>query len=140
MEWDAEESKKATENSIDRIKDEVKPKTKEENFVSEETWFEDGKKVKLLDGKTYSIFPVNLKKARRLLQILKTVNVDNVIINYLTTEDVELDDKRQEELYEIMEMAFSRYNLDRDYLEENIDVVTATTIADIFLGLNGIKK
>jgi uncharacterized protein (DUF2344 family) len=140
MEWDQEESIKANEAAVDRIKNEVKPKTKEENYQSEQNWFEDGQEVRLLDGKKYNITPINLKKARRLMQILKTVNVDIAIMNYMPTENEELDNKRQEELLEMIEIAFGKYNLGRDYLEENIDVVTAAKIADILLGINGIKK
>ena len=140
MEWDQESSEKATQDSVERIKNEVKPKTKEENFQSESVWFEDGKEIKLLDGKKYLIMPVSLRKARRLMQILKTVNVDMAIMNFIPSDNEELDNKRQEELLEMMEIAFSKYNLGREYIEDNVDVVTATKIADILLGINGIKK
>lgn len=140
MQWDMEASKEANEASVERIRNEAKAKNKEDNFESEKIWFEDGKEVQLLDGKKYCITPVSLKKARRLMQILKTVNVDVAIMNFIPTDNEELDNRRQEELIEMMEIAFSRYNLGRDYLEENIDVVTATLVADILLGINGIKK
>jgi hypothetical protein len=141
MEWDKEASEKATKEAVERIKNEaLTTKGKEDNYKSEAIWFEDGKEVQLLDGRKYIIMPVNLKKARRLMQILKTVNVDMAIMNFVPTDNEELDNKRQEELMEMMGIAFSKYDLDRDYLEENIDVLTATKIADVLLGINGIKK
>ena len=135
MKWDKEASKEANEKSIERIKNENK------SSESESIWFEDGSaEVNLLDGKKYKIHPVNLKKARRLLQLLKTVNVDMAIANFIPSGEPEVDVQREKDFYEMIEMAFEKYELGIEYLEENIDVVTASRIANILLGINGIKK
>ena len=151
MIYDEQASKDANADAVERIKREQREKTskqveetkaeQEEGKDSEETWFEDGAgAVKLLDGKVYKIYPVNLKKARRLLQLMQTVNVDAAVVNFASTGDIELDAKREEEFIELIMMAFDRYEVDRDYIEENVDVVKATKIAGILLGINGLKK
>ena len=143
MEWDKEAAEKATKDSLERIKaeQEIEKNAKKETVKSEGIWFEDGSdEIKLLDGARYRIYPVNLKKARRLLQLLKTVNVDMAITNFMPSGDDELDVKREEEFIEMISMAFEKHGVDRDYIEENVDVVTATKIAGILLGVNGIKK
>jgi hypothetical protein len=135
MQWDKEASKEATQKSIERIKSEDK------KTDSESVWFEDGSsEIILLDGKKYKIFPVNLKKARRLLQLLKTVNVDMAIANFIPSGDEELDNQREKDFFEMVQMAFEKYDLSKEYLEENVDVVNASNIANTLLGINGIKK
>lgn len=109
--------------------------------AEERVIFEDDEKVKLRDGKEYSIQPSSLKNARRLMKLLRTVNIDTIMSNFLPTDDEKDDENRQEDLLEVLKIAFVNYpDLEDEYLEDNIDLRTASDIIYILIGLNGLKK
>ncbi len=117
---------------------EEKVLTKEEADRIESIFFEDDESVKLRDGKTYKIPPSNLKNARRLMQLLKTVNIDAIILNFSPTGE---DEQKENDLFEALLIAFSNYpEVDREYLENYVDIITASKIIEILIGLNGLKK
>lgn len=113
----------------------------EEIRKTEKIFFEDDEEIRLRDGKVYKIPPVSLKDARKLMQKLKTVNVDVIILNFLPSEDDEMTKQREEDLFDILMMAFKNYpEVTREYIEEYVDVETARRIIEIMIGLNGLKK
>lgn len=117
---------------------EEKALTKEEAIKIESIFFEDDESIRLRDGKTYKIPPANLKNARRLMQLLKTVNIDAIILNFSPNDE---DEQKENDLYEVLQIAFSAYpEIDREYLENYVDIVTASEIIEILIGLNGLKK
>lgn len=112
--------------------------TKEEADRIESVFFEDDESIKLRDGKVYKIPPANLKNARRLMQLLKTVNIDAIILNFSPTGE---DEQKENDLFEALQIAFCNYpEVDREYLENYVDIVTASKIIEILIGLNGLKK
>lgn len=135
-----EHSSQMNEKAIERIKresveDEISAEKKEEVF------FEDAEPVKIRDGKTYFIPPLTLKNARQLMKKLRSVNVDVIILNFLPSGDEVKDTERENDLYDILEMAFVNYpNVDRDYIDSYVDLEQARKIIDILIGLNAIKK
>lgn len=136
-----EHSQKMNDEAVDRIKKAEEPITKAEAERIEAVWFEDDAEVRLRDGKRYKVPPVTLRDARRLMQLIKTVNVDAIILNFLPTGDDEEDNKRAVELFEIMRMAFQAYpEIDDAFIDKNVDVVIAKDIIDTMIGLNGLKK
>jgi hypothetical protein len=133
-----EHSEQMNQEAIERIKQEAEADipTKEQTAV---IFFEDDAKLTLRNGKTYTVPPLMLGKARTLLEKLKTVNVDAIILNFLPTGDG--DGQRQEDLYDILLLAFVGYpEVDRDFLDANMDLETARKTIDILIGLNHIKK
>lgn len=115
--------------------------TKEESERVAGVFFEDDFEVRLRDNKTYFIPPSNLKNARRLMTLLKEVDWDAVMLNFVPTGDEEVDSKRINSLFEILEIAFVNHpQITRDYLEEYVDVITASKIVEALIGLNGLKK
>lgn len=131
-----EHSAKMNAEAVERIKQEAML----ESQRTEAIFFEDDEEVKLRDGKTYKIAPASLKNARKLMNLFKTVNVDVIILNFVPTGDEEQDAKREDELFQVLEIAFAPYNLTREYMEEYVDVETARKIIEILIGINGIKK
>ena len=113
--------------------------TPEEAKRIESVFFEDDDVIKLRDGKEYRIPPSRLKDARRLMQLLKTVNIDAVLLNFAPSGDG--SSEKENDLLEILEIAFKNYpHVTREYLMEYIDIVTATKIIECLIGLNGLKK
>ena len=113
----------------------------EEMKNTEKIFFEDDEEIRLRDGKVYKIPPASLKDARKLMQKLKTVNVDVIILNFLPSEDDEATKQREEDLFDILMMAFKNYpEINREYIEEYVDVEIARKIIEILIGLNGLKK
>jgi hypothetical protein len=107
----------------------------------EGVFFEDDAEIKLRDGKTYKIPPCTLKDARKLMNLLKTVSIDAIILNFLPPEEAGDDEQRENDLFDILAMAFKGYpHVDRDYIDENVDLATAREIIEIMIGLNGLKK
>ncbi|MGA4519198.1 hypothetical protein ACPA0F_18230 [Solibacillus silvestris] len=135
-----EHSSKMNEDAIKRIQEEAQKEEPTVN-VSEEVFFEDTHPVRLRDGKTYQIPPLTLKNARMLMQKLRTVNVDVIILNFLPTGDVVKDAERENDLYDILEMAFVNYpEVDRDYIDAYMDLEQARETIDVLIGLNQLKK
>lgn len=126
--------------------------TQEEADAAERAFFEDDEVITLRDRRKYRIPPCNLKDARRLMKLLKTVNVDAIILNFIPTGDEEMDSKRQEGLFDILGMAFKNYPhivtkgengeyiVNKEYLDEYLDLNTARKVIDTLIGLNGLKK
>ncbi|MEK5060935.1 MULTISPECIES: hypothetical protein [unclassified Paenibacillus] len=126
--------------------------TQEEADAAERAFFEDDEVITLRDRRKYRIPPCNLKDARRLMKLLKTVNVDAIILNFIPTDDEEQDEKRQQDLFDILAMAFKNYPhivtrgeggeyiVNRDYLDEYLDLNSTRKVIDILIGLNGLKK
>lgn len=136
-----EHSKLMNDEAIARIKAEEEAMAKVEENVSEAIFFEDDEAIKLRDGKEYRIAPCSLKDARKLMNYLKTVNVDAIVLNFAPTGDEAMDNQREEDLMNILAIAFKGYpHVDRDYIEEYVDLDIARRLIDIMLGLNGLKK
>jgi recombinational DNA repair protein RecR len=134
-----EHSKKMNDEAVERIKKEAL--TQEQADEIERAFFEDDVEIKLRDGKKYKVPPCSLKNARKLMKLLKSVNVDMVILNYVPTGDSELDEKRANDLVEILSYAFVNYpDINRDYIEDIVDVDTAKKIVEVLIGINSIKK
>jgi len=115
--------------------------TPEEMKNTAKIFFEDDEEIRLRDGKVYKIPPASLKDARKLMQKLKTVNVDVIILNFIPSEDDDVTKQREEDLFDILMLAFKNYpEIDREYIEEYVDVETAKEIIEILIGLNGLKK
>lgn len=143
-----EHSAKMNQEAVERIKKETI--SQEEANRIEGVFFEDDAEVTLRDGKTYRIPPCSLKKARRLMILLKTVNIDVIMFNFLPPAMDSIDEytdvdaivkQKEDDLFEILSMAFSNYkHIDKDYIEEYVDVELAGKIITILIGLNGLKK
>lgn len=134
-----EHSKKMNDQAVERIKKEIL--TQDEAQAIEKAFFEDDATITLRDNKKYRIPPCTLKDARKLMNLLKTVNIDIIVMNFVPTGDDELDAKREEDFIEIMKTAFKNYpEVDEDYIMEYVDVEIAKTIVNILLGINEIKK
>ncbi len=136
-----EQAKKLNEAAVQSRVEELEVLTQEEADRVEAVFFEYDEEVVLRDGKKYKIPPSKLAKAKRLMSLLKTVNVDVVIMNFLPSGEEGKDKQREDDLYEILEMAFEAYpHVTREYLENNVDVVLAGEIIKVLIGLNGLKK
>lgn len=131
-----EHSEMMNREAVERIKREA-----EELERSESAIFEDDVPIKLRNGKTYYIPPLTLKNARKLMKKLRSINVDAIILNFLPTGNEELDKQREDDLFEVLQMAFVNYpEVDRDFIDRYMDLETARKTIDILIGLNGIKK
>lgn len=109
--------------------------------VGEAIFFEDDEVIQLRDGKEYKIAPCSLRDARKLMNHLKTVNVDAIVLNFAPTGDEAMDTQRENDLISILQIAFKNYpHVDTDYIEEYVDLDIARRLIDIMLGLNGLKK
>lgn len=72
------------------------------------------------------------------MQLLKTINIDAIILNFSPTGE---DEQKENDLFEALQIAFCNYpEVDREYLENYVDIVTASKIIEILIGLNGLKK
>lgn len=142
-ELEKQHSEEMNNEAVERIKkeaEEQKP-TAEEMAKAEAAIFEDDATIKLRNGQKYFIPPLTLKNARRLMKKLRTVNVDAIIINFLPTGNDEQDKQIEDDLFDILQMAFTAYpHVDRDFIDEYMDLETAKDVIDILIGLNGIKK
>lgn len=115
--------------------------TQEEAERIERVFFEDDEDIKLRDGKTYKIPPASLKDARALMKKLRSINVDAIIVNFIPTGNEEEDKRREQDLFDVLLMAFKGYpHVTKEYLDEYVDLDTARRIIDILIGLNGLKK
>lgn len=115
--------------------------SQEEAERIEKAIFEDDEVIKLRDGKEYRIPPCSFKDARKLMKLLRTVNIDVIILNFIPTGNEVEDDKRINDLYQIMEIAFRAYpHVTRQYIEDYVDLKIARQLIEILIDLNGIKK
>lgn len=138
-----EHSQLMNDEAVNRIKAEAEEdvKAKPVESASEAIFFEDDEVIHLRDGKEYRIAPCSLKDARKLMSHLKTVNVDAIVLNFAPTGDEAMDNQREDDLMSILSIAFKGYpNIDRDYIEEYVDLDIARRLIDVMLGLNGLKK
>ncbi len=134
-----EHASKMNAQAVERIKQEAL--TQEEAERIEAVFFEDDAEIMLRDGKKYKIPPASLRDARKLMKLLRSVNVDAIILNFVPTDDPQIDQKREQDLFDILLLAFKYYpHIDRDYLDRYVDLDTARKIIDILIGLNGLKK
>lgn len=147
-------AERLNEEAASRIKHdpENQKATFEEIEAAERAFFEDDEIITLRDRRKYRIPPCNLKDARRLMQLLKTVNIDAIILNFIPTDNDELDQRRQQDLFDVLGIAFKNYPhivtkddqgeyiINRDYLDEYLDLNTARKVIDLMIGLNGLKK
>lgn len=135
---DAKEKSHASQMNKDAVE---RVKREAEAANSEQVFFEDDAEVKLRDGRVYRVPPASLKNARKLMKLLKTINVDIIILNFVPTEDAAVDAQRENDLFDTLLTAFSGYpHVTRDYLDEYVDLELARKIIDILIGLNGLKK
>ncbi|QDX95810.1 DNA polymerase III subunit gamma/tau [Brevibacillus laterosporus] len=114
--------------------------SEEEASIREKVFFEEDEKVRLRDGKTYSIPPLGIKDARKLMKLLNTIDSGIIIANLIPESEV--DDDRYEELLKVLLMAFKPYykHVDTEYLADYVDLETGKKIIDAMIGLNGLKK
>lgn len=114
--------------------------SEEEASIREKVFFEEDEKVRLRDGKTYSIPPLGIRDARKLMKLLNTIDSGIIIANLIPESEV--DDDRYEELLKVLLMAFKPYykHVDTEYLADYVDLETAKKIIDAMIGLNGLKK
>lgn len=106
----------------------------EQTVKAEKDFFEEGETIKLRDGKIYTIPPLLLKDARKLMQQLNNIDPTLIIMNFV--------DDRIEKLYEVLMMAF-KYNypeITMEELEDICDLRQAKQIIEIMTDINGIKK
>jgi hypothetical protein len=121
--------------AVERIKQEA------EALVSADVWFETENYIELLDGKKYALRPAKLRQAKRLMELLGTVSLDIIILNFLDTGNATDDTKRANDFFEALGIAFSNYpHVTREYLDEHCDLEMAKKILDFMIGLNGLKK
>ena len=114
--------------------------TEEEATRIEKVFFEDDEEVMLRDGKVYKIHPCTLKDARKLMSLLKTVNIDAIILNLLPPEDG-VEATNEGDLFDVLLLAFKGYaHVNRDYIDSYVDLEIARQIINIMIGINGIKK
>jgi hypothetical protein len=115
--------------------------TPEEANRIERVVFDDDEKIRLRDGKIYSIIPISAKDARKFMKLLSLIHQDLIVANFMPTGDLVSDTQREAAFTDIMGLAFKHYpEHDMDYWMEYVDVVTAKDIIEIMVGLNGIKK
>lgn len=126
------ENKKKQEEKAEKI-------TKEEAERIESVFFEDDAEITLRDGKKYKITPCTLKDARKLMKLLKTVNIEAIILNFLPDDEGGADS--EEDLFDILLIAFKGYpEVDKDFIDSYVDLEIARKVVEIMIGLNGIKK
>ncbi|MBD8498892.1 DNA polymerase III subunit gamma/tau [Paenibacillus arenosi] len=134
---------KVKQDQTEQSKDTETPKqmlSQEEADVREKVFFEEDEKVRLRDGKTYSIPPLGLKDARQLMKKLNSIDSGVIIANLIPDGDDGED--RFHELMDVLLMAFKPYykEITASHLEEYVDLDTAKKIIDSMIGLNGLKK
>ena len=130
-------AKAMNDEAVARIQAEAQTVTEK----SAETWFETGKKIKFLDGKEYELKPVKLGHAHRLMQLLGSISIDIIILNFLDTGNPEADQKRIDNFFEALQLALSHYpEITKEYLDENCDVEIAKQILEYTIGLNRLVK
>ncbi|MBO9598586.1 MAG: hypothetical protein J7559_12320 [Cohnella sp.] len=116
-------------------------KIKAEAKASVDTWFEEGRSIKLLDGKTYEIKPIPLKLGRKLMKLLGSLILESVLLNFADTGNEEEDEARIRRFYETLTLAFhSNDTITAEYLDEYCNFSMAAEIFQYVVEVNGIKK
>lgn len=119
--------------------------TPEQAAKIESDFFEDGETIEFYDRVnrqklTYIIPPLTLKDARVFMRLLKSIDIDFIIINFVPGEDDKTD--KSSELFEVLMLAF-KYNypdMTVDRLEEICNINKAKELINIMIGINGLKK
>lgn len=125
-----EHSQKMNEEAVKRIQGQ------QEEERTAAIFFEDDAQVTLRNGNTYNISPCTLKEARKLMSLLKTVNIEAIILNFIPD-----DETNENDLFDILLMGFKNYKeVDRDFIDSYVDLTTAKKIIESLIGLNGLKK
>jgi hypothetical protein len=135
------------DEAIARIKAEEQAKAAEAIARAEVVWFEDDDQITLRDGSVRKIPPLTIGEARRFMTLVKTVNIDAIILNFAPGAD-----KSEADLYDILSLAFKNYpdmvtikedsSLEpkRAYMDRVIDIRMARHLIDTMLDLNALKK
>ena len=124
-------SQEMNEKAIERIRQQ----NEEQRTAS--VFFEDDEKIMLRNGQTYNVSPCTLKEARKLMNLLKTVNIEAIILNFVPDEE----STNEKDLFDILLMAFKNYpEIDKEFVDANVDLNTAKKIIETLIGLNGLKK
>lgn len=137
---------KANEEAVARIKAEEEERSREIVAKSEIYWFEDDDKVTLRDGSVRKIPPMPLGDARRFMNLVRTVNIDAIILNFVPGSN-----SAEQDLYDILCLAFRGYPdmvseedgklvPNREYMDRVIDIRLARKLIDTMLDLNALKK
>lgn len=122
--------------------------TPEQAIKIEKDFLEEGEPIVFYDRAkreklTFIIPPLTLKDAKAFMKLLKTIDIDFVILNFAADGEEGEDQKdRSSELYEALMLAF-KYNypeMTPDRLEEICDINKAKELISIMLGINGLKK
>lgn len=145
-ELEQEHSQKMNEEAVARIKAEQEEQSKQTVATAEIVWFEDDDQVTLRDGSVRKIPPMPLGDARRFMNLVRTVNIDAIILNFAPGSTV-----AEQDLYDILCLAFRGYPdmvtedagkliPNRDYMDRVIDIRLARKLIDTMLDLNALKK
>lgn len=135
-----ENAQAMNDEAIERIKNEAE-ETSRSTEESEDIWFENGRKIKLLDGKEYWIKPSKLGVGRRLMKLLGTISLDSVLINFLETGNEQADSERVNNLYEVLRTALYEYpHITNEYLDEHCDFAMVSQILNYIIEVNSLKK
>lgn len=129
------------QEATERIKKESNEKVSLEDAKRKEAiFFEDAEKVRLRDGNEYMIPPLKLKNARKVMKLIGTISSEVIIVNFLPTGDDVEDEKRIETLYEILKICLEGHAINDEFIEEYIDLRTASKIIEYAINVNGLKK
>lgn len=133
--------------TVERIKAEEEAKSREAAAFAEVVWFEDDDQVTLRDGSVRKLPPLPLGDARRFMNLVRTVNIDAIILNFAPSSV-----GAEEDLYSILAMGFrsypdmvtikedGTYEPNRAYMDKVIDIRLARNVIDTMLDLNALKK
>lgn len=149
MEQDAakQAAQAMNDEALARIKAEEQAKAAEAIARAEVVWFEDDDQITLRDGSVRKIPPLQLGEARKFMNLVRTVNIDAIILNFAPGAST-----AEADLYDILSVAFKQYpdmvtikedgSLEpvRDYMDRVIDIRMARKLIDTMLDLNALKK
>lgn len=139
-ELEKENAQAMNDAAVEQIKKDAEQSSRSTE-ESEDIWFENGRKIKLLDGKEYWIKPSKLGAGRKLMKLLGTISIDSVLINFIETGNAEEDDKRVNNLYEVLRTALYDYpEITNEYLDEYCDFAMVSQIINYIIEVNSLKK
>ncbi|WP_426455291.1 hypothetical protein ACP26L_36370 (plasmid) [Paenibacillus sp. S-38] len=134
--------------ALDRIRAEAAAEEEQPELKqSERIWFEDDEEVMLRNGKRYKIPPMTFGDTREFMQLLKSVNVNAIILNFAPGSG-----DQEKDLFYIIAMGLQSYPeiarrnekgeliYDRNFIDRNVDLRIAKLILDTMMDLNGLKK